>query len=92
MAMHGRVDGPRFAWRGLVAGCGFATTLIRVFTLAAFDGPSLPRSVSLRIVIESDLGCAISVSRVAAVAPEPVVAEEIRRGLGAVGGLPCASA
>eukprot|EP00959_Pyramimonas_sp_CCMP1952_P421416 8828422-Pyramimonas_sp.AAC.1 len=44
MAMNGRVDGPRFAWRRLIAGCGFATMLIRVFTLAALDGLNHPRS------------------------------------------------
>ena len=43
---------PVFAINGVIAGCGFATTLIRVFTLAALDGLSLPRSISLRVYID----------------------------------------
>eukprot|EP00959_Pyramimonas_sp_CCMP1952_P274769 5743897-Pyramimonas_sp.AAC.1 len=44
MAMSSRAAGPKFAWRGIVAGCGFAPALLRVFRLAALDSLRLPRS------------------------------------------------
>eukprot|EP00959_Pyramimonas_sp_CCMP1952_P119688 2502844-Pyramimonas_sp.AAC.1 len=40
--MLGRVEGPRFAWRGMIAGCGFATTLIRVFSIGPLDDLQIP--------------------------------------------------
>ena len=43
---------PLYARVGIIAGCSFATTLIRVFVLTAFDQLVLPRSVTFDAYID----------------------------------------
>eukprot|EP00959_Pyramimonas_sp_CCMP1952_P210734 4409958-Pyramimonas_sp.AAC.1 len=57
MVLASTVAPVQCALRGVVAGCGFATTVIRVFGLYTFDAVSAPAHMSLLVCIdETGLG------------------------------------
>ncbi len=37
LSLNGALSAPTYAWRGIAAGCGFATSLVRVYCLSPFD-------------------------------------------------------
>eukprot|EP00959_Pyramimonas_sp_CCMP1952_P088024 1841831-Pyramimonas_sp.AAC.1 len=50
MTLGGIADGPFFALRGIVAGCTFATSLIRAFALEGFD--PIPRGPDFDVYVD----------------------------------------
>ncbi len=49
LSLEGALAAPTYAWRGVAAGCGFATTFIRVYCIAPFD--NLVRELQLSLPI-----------------------------------------
>ncbi len=37
LSLNGAMSAPSYAWRGITAGCGFATTFVRIYSVAPFD-------------------------------------------------------
>jgi hypothetical protein len=60
--LNGFVDGPFWASGGIIAGCTFATTLIRVYSIASLDMLCIPPQVHFKLYID-DSGLSATGSR-----------------------------